>query len=1080
MRRTLPTLLALLGSAAATGQSLSVYSGNGQIVLEQFLTTKPMTVVARDSRGAPLAGVPVTWTTTQGAGTIVRPTQLTDASGFSTADFLGTGVPLGLSFTQATVTASSSFGSASFFVTTALVQIPGGTTASPPLLELFSPAPENLAVKGNVNAILAAAVRVRVSVASGPQAGQLLPNIGVNMHFYNEEEPQPSPFAACRGGTVLTDSTGVAACDLVLNDRVGQVLLSAVAGEAQKSRPFVLTITPGTPCTYSISPAGQSFTAVGGTGTISLTTTNGCSWAAASNVGWVAFSGPVAGSTSANIGFFVGSNPTAVSRTATVTVGSQVFNVSQAAAGSNGSPLTITSPSPLPAGAVATTYSVALQATGGIPPYQWTSSALPVGLSLNGGVITGTPGSAGSFNFNLTLTDAAQVSVTQSFMLSVSSTPVTITNPVITNTGFPGGVVGQPYSQAVTYLTSCSSPLGRGPTIAVGAGNLPPGLSLTSPVEKNWVISGTPTAGGSSNFVLTITEVCGRTASSNFALTISGPGGPGPAGAIVPSPQAVNFAVGAGASSNPGNVVVNLTSSNGTALNYTASVVNLTGGVTWLSITSGASGTTPGGFTLLASNYQALAAGIYSAQIALQTAGNATVFLPVTLSVASGTPLSASPAALVYKTPPTQNQAFLQQLVQISASPATPFSVTFSTDSQNNWLAITPGGGVTPAVITVLANPAGLRSGTYTGRVVITPLGGVGLTIPVSLVVTTSPTLTWSMPAIDNSYVTNGPSPLPLTVNLASSTSTLQFQLTNPQAPWLTVTPRFGVTPANVTLTFDPAGLPPGIYQTVVTASQAPAGGPGAAQPADLPVTFSVRQSTPTISAILQGASFLPTSLAPGLEVQIVGSSLGPVTQADGGPDPDTGLYPTSLVGARVLFDGVPAPVLHTSDRQMTVLVPYAVAGKSSVKIVAEYRFAQSSPQSIAVAESSPGIFTGASMQGIIVNEDGSYNSPNVGASPGSVITIVGTGEGQTNPAGVDGMLMQDGALASPVLPVTAQIAGLNAEVVSATSAPGQPAGVFIIKVKVPDDVPRGAVVPVSVSVGSASSQSGVTMVIGQ
>ena len=1074
MRCTVP-LLILLGSAAAFAQSLTVYSGNGQIVLEQFLTSVPMTVVARDAKGAPVPGLPITWSTTQGAGTIVRPAGQTNANGLAAADFLGTGVPFGYSFTQATVTATSALGSASFFVTTSIFALPGGGSGSLPLVELISPSAESLAVTGNVNAILPEAVKVRVSVASGPQAGHFLPNVGVVMHFYNDEEPQPAPFASCRGGTALTDSSGVATCDLMLNDRVGQVQLSAVAGEAQRARPFLLTIKPGAPCSYSIAPSAQSFGAAGGFGVISLTTGAGCNWSAASNSNWVILSGPVAGSSSAKIGFAVGTNAGSA-RNATITVGTQVFTVSQAAAGTTGSPLSISTTVPLPAGALSTPYSLAPQATGGTPPYQWLSNALPPGLSLNNGLIAGTPVSVGTYNFNLTVIDSTGNSVTQAFVLAVSTTPVTQTVPVITNAGFPVGAVGQPYKQAVTYLASCTSPFGPGPTIVLSSGALPPGLLLISPVEKSWVISGTPTTGGSYGFSLKITEICGRSTTSSFQLAISGAGGggPGPGGAITALPPSLSFVVTAGSTSKPADLFVSLSSSNGVPLTYSASIVNATGGA-WLSITSAATGTTPASPTLSVSNYQGLAPGFYSAQLALQSPGNSTVFLPVSLTVTSATPITASPSSLVFTSTMVQASTFLPQSLQISSIPSVHFTVGFSTDSQANWLAISPGSGETPTLLTVFANPVGLAPGTYGGRVTLTPVNGAATTIPVTLIVTSPPALLWSVPTVDNSYITSGPAPLPLTVNLASSGSALQFSLANTDARWLTVTPRFALTPANITLTFDPTGLAPGLYQAILTAT--PAG--SAAQPGvPLAISFSVRQSAPTLSAILHGASSLPAPLAPGLQVQIVGTNLGPITQADSAPDPDTGLYPASLAGARVLFDNVPAAVLHASDRQVTVMVPYSVAGKSSVRVVAEYRFAQSLPQTVAVADSSPGIFTGAGSQGIILNEDGSYNSVNSGAFPGSVVSIIGTGEGQTDPGGVDGLLMVDGSLASPVLQVTAQIAGLNAEVVSATSAPGQPAGVFLIKVKVPDGAPSASVVPVSVSIGSAASQAGVTMAI--
>ena len=51
------------------------------------------------------------------------------------------------------------------------------------------------------------------------------------------------------------------------------------------------------------------------------------------------------------------------------------------------------------------------------------------------------------------------------------------------------------------------------------------------------------------------------------------------------------------------------------------------------------------------------------------------------------------------------------------------------------------------------------------------------------------------------------------------------------------------------------------------------------------------------------------------------------------------------------------------------------------------------------------------------------------------------------------------------------------ANFVSAGNAPGQPAGIFLIQVQVPEGI-SGANVPVSVTIGSGVSQSGVTMAI--
>ena len=241
--------------------------------------------MALDAQGNPIVGLPITWTTGATAGTIVNPTAVTDSNGLSTASFLGTDVPGGLSFTQATVTASSTIGSATFYVTTTILRLPGGGTGALPLLELLTPAGVNRTLTGAAGSVLPGAVSVRLSIQSGPQVGTLLQNIGVRI--YNYTDPSSTPSAACRGGTVLTDATGVATCDLVLNTILGEGQLSAIAGESEITPSFFLTITPGTPCTYAINPPSQSFSGAGGTATFNLTTGTGCAWTAASNASWV-------------------------------------------------------------------------------------------------------------------------------------------------------------------------------------------------------------------------------------------------------------------------------------------------------------------------------------------------------------------------------------------------------------------------------------------------------------------------------------------------------------------------------------------------------------------------------------------------------------------------------------------------------------------------------------------------------------------------------------------------------------------------------------------------------------------------
>lgn len=76
---------------------------------------------------------------------------------------------------------------------------------------------------------------------------------------------------------------------------------------------------------------------------------------------------------------------------------------------SSAASLSITTTS-LPGATVGTAYSATLGASGGTPPYSWaiSSGALPSGLTLSaGGVISGTPTTAGTGSFGVTVTDSS-------------------------------------------------------------------------------------------------------------------------------------------------------------------------------------------------------------------------------------------------------------------------------------------------------------------------------------------------------------------------------------------------------------------------------------------------------------------------------------------------------------------------------------------------------------------------------------------------------------------------------------------------------------------------------------------------
>ncbi len=111
------------------------------------------------------------------------------------------------------------------------------------------------------------------------------------------------------------------------------------------------------------------------------------------------------------------------------------------------------------------------------------------------------------------------------------------------------------------------------------------------------------------------------------------------------------------------------------------------------------------------------------------------------------------------------------------------------------------------------------------------------------------------------------------------------------------------------------------------------------------------------------------------------------------------------------------------------------------------------------------------------MNQDGSINSANSPAHTGSVVSIFATGEGQTNPPGVDGKLAAS-PLPIPLLPVQVLIGDFLADIQYVGGAPGEIAGVLQINVLIPAGVGSGPQ-PVVIRIGQATSPPGVFVMIG-
>jgi uncharacterized protein (TIGR03437 family) len=234
-----------------------------------------------------------------------------------------------------------------------------------------------------------------------------------------------------------------------------------------------------------------------------------------------------------------------------------------------------------------------------------------------------------------------------------------------------------------------------------------------------------------------------------------------------------------------------------------------------------------------------------------------------------------------------------------------------------------------------------------------------------------------------------------------------------------------------------------------------------------------------TLASQPVNAASYQAGLAPGMIATLYGSGIGPAQSVVA--QPSSNLYPTVLSGTSVFFDGIPAPIIYAAQDQISVIVPYAVAGRSitQVQVANSGRFTQA--LYAGVLDASPAIFTinsSGTGQGAIVNQDGTINSDSNPASRGSVIAVYASGEGQTDPPGIDGKLATGDILPKPLLPVTAKIGGLDAVVQYAGAAPEAVAGLMQVNLVVPATVTPGPRVPVLIQVGNRITPAGVTVAI--
>jgi uncharacterized protein (TIGR03437 family) len=205
-------------------------------------------------------------------------------------------------------------------------------------------------------------------------------------------------------------------------------------------------------------------------------------------------------------------------------------------------------------------------------------------------------------------------------------------------------------------------------------------------------------------------------------------------------------------------------------------------------------------------------------------------------------------------------------------------------------------------------------------------------------------------------------------------------------------------------------------------------------------------------------------TVAPGEIVTLRGYGIGPASATVASSQAPV----DQLGGTQVTFGGVAVPVFSAQSQQVTVQVPWEIAGQTSTEVVVTYNggppAGASASVPVVVSTAAPGIFA-------VANYDGALNSPSNPAKAGGFITIYGTGGGVTNPLGITGGLWPiTASLPTLTLPVSVSIGGTNAIVLYAGSAPTLESGYFQINVALPSGLQASSAVNLVVKVGGSSS----------
>ncbi len=221
------------------------------------------------------------------------------------------------------------------------------------------------------------------------------------------------------------------------------------------------------------------------------------------------------------------------------------------------------------------------------------------------------------------------------------------------------------------------------------------------------------------------------------------------------------------------------------------------------------------------------------------------------------------------------------------------------------------------------------------------------------------------------------------------------------------------------------------------------------------------------------------TSVTPGQVLSVFGSRLA---SSRGAVPPGGSAF--SFQGITVTFNGVAAPILYTSGEQVNLQAPYEIAGQQSVEMQVSLANGVVERKTLPVLARQPSVFlspgallsdvpgyfycgnsVSRAQHALAINADGTANTCQNGAKPGSTVTIFMNGLGPVQPLQATGAIT-----AGPPLAITPEATGTG--ILSMTTFPGAISGLAQVQVQ----ATSAGFVEVTPTVGSVAARNPIVL----